>query len=51
MTDEEGLTTVEYAMLIALIVVASIVAWTTFGSIARTQVASASNSINALPPS
>ena len=29
--DEEGLTTVEYALLLALIAVAAIVAWTTLG--------------------
>jgi Flp pilus assembly pilin Flp len=51
LTDEEGLTTVEYALLVALLVAGSIVAWTTFGSIARTKVAAAGNSMNALPPS
>lgn len=29
--DEEGLTTVEYALLLALLVVAAITIWTTFG--------------------
>lgn len=29
--DEEGLTTVEYALLLALLVVAAIGVWTTFG--------------------
>ena len=29
--DEEGLTTVEYALLMALLVVAAIGVWTTFG--------------------
>jgi len=29
--DEEGLTTVEYALLMALLVVAAIAVWTTFG--------------------
>jgi Flp pilus assembly pilin Flp len=30
--DEEGLTTVEYALLLALIVVVAITAWTAIGS-------------------
>jgi len=30
--DEEGLTTVEYALLLALIVVVAITAWTTLGT-------------------
>ena len=30
-SDEEGLTTVEYALLLALLVVAAITIWTTFG--------------------
>ncbi len=30
-TDEEGLTTVEYALLLALVVVAGITAWSTLG--------------------
>lgn len=29
--DEEGLTTVEYALLLALVVVAGITAWSTLG--------------------
>ena len=29
--DEEGLTTVEYALLLALVAIAAIVAWTTLG--------------------
>lgn len=29
--DERGLTTVEYALLLALLTIASIVAWTTLG--------------------
>lgn len=31
-TDEEGLTNVEYALLLALIVVVAIVAWTAMAS-------------------
>jgi len=30
--DEDGLTTVEYALLLALLVVAAIGVWTTFGT-------------------
>jgi len=41
--DEEGLTTVEYALLLALLVVAAITVWTTFGSKVRTAVTSSSN--------
>jgi Flp pilus assembly pilin Flp len=29
--DEEGLTTVEYALLLALVAIAAIAAWTTLG--------------------
>ena len=29
--DEEGLTTVEYALLLALVAIAAITAWTTLG--------------------
>ena len=31
MRDEEGITTLEYALVLALIAVASILAWQTFG--------------------
>ena len=30
--DEEGLTTVEYALLLALVAIAAITAWTTLGT-------------------
>ena len=36
--DEEGLTTVEYALLLALLVVAAIGVWTTFGARVQTSV-------------
>jgi pilus assembly protein Flp/PilA len=36
--DEEGLTTVEYALLLALIVVVAITAWTALGSKVNTTV-------------
>ena len=45
-SDEEGLTTVEYALLLALLVVAALTVWTTFGGIIRNKVADAGNSIN-----
>jgi len=36
--DEDGLTTVEYALLLALLVVAAIGVWTAFGTKLKTQV-------------
>jgi Flp pilus assembly pilin Flp len=47
-TDEEGLTTVEYALLLALLVVAAITVWTTFGHTIQAKVATAGNSINGI---
>lgn len=47
-TDEEGLTTVEYALLLALLVVAALVTWTTFGATIRNKVADSGNSINGI---
>jgi len=47
-TDEEGLTTVEYALLLALLVVAALTVWTTFGGIIRNKVAASGNSINGI---
>ena len=38
--DEEGLTTVEYALLLALLVVAAIGVWTAFGGKVQTSVQS-----------
>jgi Flp pilus assembly pilin Flp len=43
--DEEGLTTVEYALLLALLVVAALAVWTTFGGKVRDAVATSGNSI------
>jgi len=37
-SDEDGLTTVEYALLLALLVVAAIGVWTGFGAKVRTAV-------------
>jgi len=47
-TDEEGLTTVEYALLLALLVVAALATWTTFGGIIKAKVEASSQSINAI---
>ena len=48
MADEEGLTTVEYALLLALLVVAALGTWTTFGATIRNKVAASGNSINGI---
>ena len=45
--DEEGLTTVEYALLLALVAIAAITAWTTLGS----RVSSTVTSVNGNLPS
>ena len=39
-SDEEGLTTVEYALLLALLVVAAVGVWSTFGSKVQSAVVS-----------
>lgn len=44
--DEAGLTTVEYALLLALIVVAGIVAWQGLGTTVRTAVNNSASSIS-----
>ena len=43
--DEDGLTTVEYALLLALVAIAAIVAWTTLGSKVNNAVTNAGSSI------
>ena len=43
--DEEGLTTVEYALLLALLVVAALAVWTTFGGQVRAAVATSGNAL------
>jgi len=43
--DEEGLTTVEYALLLALLVVAALVVWTQFGGTVRNTVGASKNAI------
>ena len=47
-TEEEGLATVEYALLLALRGVAALVSWTTFGATIRNMVADSGNSINGI---
>lgn len=44
--DEEGLTTVEYALLMALLVVAAIAVWTTFGDKVKESVSSSTNAFS-----
>ena len=44
--DEEGLTTVEYALLMALLVVAAIAVWTTFGGKVKESVSSSTNAFS-----
>jgi Flp pilus assembly pilin Flp len=46
--DEAGLTTVEYALLLALLVVAAITVWTTFGATIQAKVATSGNTINGI---
>ena len=46
--NEEGLATVEYALLLALLVVAALTTWTTFGAVVSDKVATAGNSINGI---
>lgn len=44
--DEEGLTTVEYALLLALLVVAAIGVWSAFGSKVQSAVTSSSSAFD-----
>jgi Flp pilus assembly pilin Flp len=46
--DEDGLTTVEYALLLALLVVAALGTWTAFGGIVRAKVDASASSINGI---
>ena len=43
--DEDGLTTVEYALLLALVAIAAILAWTTLGQKVNNTVTNASASL------
>jgi Flp pilus assembly pilin Flp len=45
--DEEGLTTVEYALLLSLVAIGAIAAWQTLGSRIRTTVLNATSSLPA----
>jgi pilus assembly protein Flp/PilA len=45
--DEEGLTTVEYALLLALVAIAAITAWTTLGNRVSTTVTSVNGNMPA----
>ncbi len=44
--DEEGMATVEYALLLALVVVGTLGAWVGLGAKIRTALATASNAIS-----
>ncbi|MGI5818074.1 MAG: Flp family type IVb pilin [Armatimonadota bacterium] len=48
--DEEGLTTVEYALLLALVVVAGITAWTTLGGNVSDQVEVVGDRVGGVTP-
>ncbi len=43
--DEEGLTTVEYALLLVLIVVVAVTAWQTLGTGVKTKVESVAETV------
>jgi pilus assembly protein Flp/PilA len=43
--DEEGLTTVEYALLLALVAIAAITAWSTLGTRVSNTVTQATSSL------
>jgi len=44
--DEDGLTTVEYALLLALVAVVAIAAWQTLGAAVKSKATTAAASIN-----
>jgi pilus assembly protein Flp/PilA len=44
-SDEEGLTTVEYALLLALVAIAAITAWSTLGTRISSTVTTATGSL------
>lgn len=46
--DEEGLSTVEYIIILVLIAVLGIAVWTSFGSSVRTQVESSTEAVDSL---
>ncbi len=43
--DEEGLTTVEYALLLVLVVIVAITAWTTLGTGVKDKVTEVTNQL------
>lgn len=47
--DDQGLTTVEYIIILALIAIAAIAAWTTFGDSIQTQATGSASTIGGLP--
>jgi Flp pilus assembly pilin Flp len=47
--DDQGLTTVEYIIILALIAIAAIAAWTTFGSSIQVQAEGSADTIGGLP--
>ena len=47
--DDQGLTTVEYVIILALIAIAAIAAWTTFGDSIQTQAEGSAGTIGGLP--
>jgi len=44
--DEDGLTTVEYALLLALVAVVAIAAWQTLGAAVKSKATTAASTIN-----
>ena len=48
-SDEEGLTTVEYALLLALLVVAAIGVWSAFGSRVQRAVVDSTDTLGTAP--
>lgn len=49
--DDQGLTTVEYIIILALIAIAAIAAWTTFGDSIIGQAEGSATTISGLPTS
>jgi pilus assembly protein Flp/PilA len=44
-TDEDGLTTVEYALVLVLVVIVAVTAWTTLGTNVKNKVSTMANDI------
>lgn len=47
--DDQGLTTVEYIIILALIAIAAIAAWTTFGDAIQSQAEGSATTLSGLP--